>query len=247
MEEIQYMLKPDWLSWQDIKDCMIKAHGPLRKKGVMMQNQTMTVEEFEKEYEKASCFVALKGKEVVGMSSYRVMTVNMWCHKGDVIYTFGDAIIPEFRGTDVYFGLQKIRLDSIKKSGIRILMFNTEENNKLVQKLNIKKGAKRVKFYASSKTWYYSVVMARWLDGCPYSDRWCDTHYKWSKLIVKLIWKPGRFIRFLPMKDSDYMKIYSHYQLCSHEMTLETLCQKYGISYKKYMKWLNHKGLIDKE
>lgn len=202
-----------------------------------MQNQTMTIEEFEKEYENASCFVALKGKEIVGMCSYKVMTVNMWCHKGDIIYTFGDAIIPEFRGTDVYFGLQKIRLDSIKKSGIRIFMFNTEENNILVQKLNIKKGAKRVKFYASSKTWYYSVIMAKWLDGCPYSDRYCDIHYKWSRLFVKLIWKPGRIVRFLPVKDSDCQKVFDHYQLCANEMSEEDFCRKVQINYNRYLKW----------
>ena len=237
MEEIQYMLKPDWVTWQDIKDCMIKAHEPLRKKGVMMQNQTMTVEEFEKEYENASCFVALKGKEVVGTSSYKVRKVKMWWHKGEVVYTFGDAIIPEFRGTDIYIELQRIRYDHIKKTGIRILMSNTEENNNLAMKLNKRRGAKQVKFYASPKTWYYSVVMARWLDGCPFSDRYCVFQYKLSRFLVKTIWKPGRIVRFLPLRDADYQKVFDHYQLCANEMSEEDFCRKVEINYNRYLKW----------
>lgn len=237
MDDFVYMLKPDWVSWQDIKNCMVKAHEPLRKKGVMMQNQTMTIEDFEKEYKDAFCFVALKEKEVVGMCSYKIVKVNMWWHKGDIIYPFGDAVIPEYRGTDVYIELMRARLEHIKKSGIGILFFNTEENNKLVQKLNMKKGAKRLKLYASSKTWYYSVVMAKWLNGCPYSDKYCDFRYKLSCLIVKAIWKPGRIIRFLPMKNSDYRKVYDRYLLCAKEMNEETFCQKMDINFRKYIKW----------
>ena len=239
MDDIKYMLKPDWVSWQDIKECMIKAHDPLRKKGVIMQNQTMTAEEFEMEYKNAFCFVALNGKDVVGTCALKIVKVNRWWHKGDTLYHFGDAIVPEFRGSDVYFGLQKIRSDFEKDTGIRVIYFNTEENNKLVQKLNLKKGAKRVKLFASSKTWYYSVVMARWLDGCPLSDCYCNLRYKLSNFLVKMTWKPGRIIRFIPMRDSDFRKIHDKYQLCSNVMSDEDFCKKLGVDYKKYKSWVN--------
>ena len=237
MEDIQFMLKPDWVTWQDIKNCMIKAHEPLRKKGVVMQNQTMSVEEFETEYKDTTCFVALKDKEVVGMCSCKITKVKMWWHKGDIFYSFGDAIIPEYRGTDVYLGLQKIRLDYIKQSGVRVLFFNTEENNKLVQKLNMKKGAKCVKFYASPKTSYYSVVMARWLDGCPYSDGYCNFRYNLSKFLVKTLWKPGRIVRILPLRDADYKKMFDHYQLCSDMISAEDFCKKMDIKCSRFIKW----------
>ncbi len=199
MEEIQYMLKPDWVSWAAIKECFIKAHESNRKKGVVMQNQFMTPEEFENYYKNAYFFVALRDKEVIGTSAFFIRKMNKWwARKENVIYNCADAIIPEYKGTDVYFELMSLRNKYIKETGIRIIQSDTEENNTMILKINKKKGGKQVKLYASPKTWYYSVVMVRWLDGCPYSDWYCNFRFKLSSFIVKLIWKPGKKVRFLP-------------------------------------------------
>lgn len=199
MEEIQYMLKPDWVSWAAIKECFIKAHESNRKKGVVMQNQFMTPEEFENYYKNAYFFVALRGEEVIGTSAFFIRKMNKWwARKENVIYNCADAIIPEYKGTDVYFELMSLRNKYIKETGIRIIQSDTEENNTMILKINKKKGGKQVKLYASPKTWYYSVVMVRWLDGCPYSDWYCNFRFKLSSFIVKLIWKPGKKVRFLP-------------------------------------------------
>lgn len=197
MKEIQYTLKPDWVTWEQIKECMSKAHEPNRKKGIVMQNQFMSIEEFEEYYKNAFCFVALEDNQVIGTSSFKIMKRNVWWAKNKpVAYEFGDAIIPKYRGTDVYYDLLALRAKHIEDAGIRILQFDTAENNKLVQKLSVKKGAKRVKLYSSRKTWYYSVVMVKWLDGCPYSNRYCDFRFKLSSFIVKTVFKPGRKFRF---------------------------------------------------
>lgn len=201
MDEIQYMLKPDWVSWAAIKECFLKAHESNRKKGVVMQNQFMTPEEFEQNYKDAYFFVALRGEEVIGTSAFFIRTMNKWWARNKkVIYNCADAIIPEFKGTDVYLDLTGLRTKYIKETGIRIIQSDTEENNKLILKLNDKHGGKKVKLYASPKTWYYSVVMVRWLDGCPYSDWYCNFRFILSCLFVKLLWKPGRKLRFIPSK-----------------------------------------------
>lgn len=197
MNDIQYLLKPEWVTWEQIKECLSKAHEPNRKKGIVMQNQFMSIEEFKDYYKDSFCCVALKGNQVVGTSSYKILNRNDWWSKKKLVaYEFGDAIIPEYRGTDVYFDLLAFRAEHIADAGIRILQFDTAENNKLVQKLSIKKGAKRVGIYSSSKTWYYSVIMVKWLDGCPFSNRYCNFRYKLSCLMVKTIFKPGRKFRF---------------------------------------------------
>lgn len=197
MKEIQYTLKPDWVTWEQVKECMSKAHEPNRKKGIVMQNQFMSIEEFEKYYKNAFCFVALEDNQVVGTSSFKIIKRNVWWAKNKpVAYEFGDAIIPEYRGTDVYYDLLALRAKYIEDAGIRILQFDTAENNKLVQKLSVKKGAKRVKLYSSRKTWYYSVMMVKWLDGCPYSDWYCNFRFKLSCFVVKMFFKPGRKFRF---------------------------------------------------
>ena len=197
MGDIKYMLKPEWVTWEQIKECMSKAHEQNRKKGIVMQNQFMSIEEFEQYYKNSFCCVALKDNQVIGTSSFKKIKRNSWWTKKEpAAYEFGDAIIPEYRGTDVYFDLLAFRAKQIENAGIRILQFDTAENNKLVQRLSIKKGAKKVKLYSSKKTWYYSVIMVKWLDGCPYSDWYCDFRFKLSSLIVKTIFKPGRKCRF---------------------------------------------------
>ena len=210
-----------------------------------MQNQTMSIDEFEHYYLNSYCFVAMKEGKLIGTASLKIKTVKQWWVKGDVAYPFADAIIPEYRGTDVFMELQKLRGKCIKELGINILMFDTEENNKLVQKYNIKMGAKRIKLYASSKTWYYSVVMVKWLDGCPYSDWYCKFRFNLSKLLVRLIWKPGRIVRFLPVRDADYQRVYNHCLLCSKEMSEEDFCRKVEIGYNRYKKWKAKHQLID--
>ena len=195
MDDIQYILKPDWIKLEDIQKCMYRAHEPNRKKGVVMQNQFLCIEDFEKLYKDALCFVALRGNAVIGTCSYKVVNINTWWKKGKVIYNFGDAIEPEYRGTKVYFKLQELRSKSINESGIRIIQSDTAENNLMVQKISHVKGGKVVKFHSFKDVPYYSVVMVRWLDGCPYSDRYIHFRFKLSKFLTKLVFKPGRKVR----------------------------------------------------
>ena len=196
MAEIQYILKPDWISWADIKECMYQAHAMNRKKGVVMQNQFMNEAEFAEYYRGALCFVALDEGKAVGTVSTRFLKRNTWWAHGLVAYNFGDAILKAYQGTDVTERLNELRLQEIDKAGIRIISFDTAEHNQLVQKINLKRGARRIKLYASRKTWYYSVVMVIWRDGCPFSERYTNFRFALSAFLVKLIWKPGRKVRF---------------------------------------------------
>ena len=117
------------------------------------------------------------------------------------------------------------------------MQFSTNIDNKNVQTINAKLGFKQVRYYASPKTWYYSVIMVRWLDGCPYSNRYCDFRFKLSKFVTRLMWRPGRIFRLWPISNSDYKKIHEKYQLCSDFMNIEEFCQKIDINYNKYKKW----------
>ena len=238
MEKITYMPKPEWVKGDAIKECLIKAHEPNRAKGIVMQNQFMSAEEFDVYLKNAYCFVALKDNRVIGTMVFKILKCNKWWAKGqDVIYNCMDAICPEYQGTDVYLELRSLREKYIKKTGLRIIQSLTAENNYLIQKISAKMGGKLVRFVASSETDYYSVVMVRWLDGCPFSDRYCNFRYKLSEFIVKTIWKPGRIIRFLPLRDGDYKKLFDHYQMQSDLVRAEDYCKKMGVNYKRFIKW----------
>jgi len=198
MEEsdIQYMEKPDWVSLEDVLKCIQTADTVNQKKGLHMHIATVKPDEFQKYLENGKCFVAMCGKKVVGTGSYKIRDLKRWYRWGKVVYCSYDGILPEYRGTDVYFGLQDIRKKYVKESGIRIWQFHTAENNKTVIKINLKKGYKLVMFRPNSIGLdYYSVTMVKWEDGCPFPDWYLKLMYNLSKIISKIFFTPDSKFR----------------------------------------------------
>ena len=193
MEEIKYMEKPEWVSWEDIADCLHKAHIANQNRGFVMPGLNISADIFRKQIRDGHCFVALDGDKVVGTNSviYKKYKRKWWA-KGVVAYNGFDAILPEYQGTDIYFGLRDIRRKHISDSGVEIICFNTSEHNKVIQRIALKSGAKYVQFARAKNSAYYSVIMAKWLHGCPYPDWFCNFMFKLSKIIVKTFWKPKK-------------------------------------------------------
>ena len=195
MGEIKYMLKPDWVSWDAIAECQYKAHLRNRKKGLNMSCQDMTGEQLEKYLKNAYCFVALDGEKVVGTESFMIRTINFFGKKR-LCYFCNSAILPEYQGTDVYFKLIEIKNKERDKHDVDIMYFDTAEDNKLVQKLNKKKGFKHILYRSFASTNYYSVYMAKWTKKCPFPDWLLNCIFKLSKIYVKTRFRPGRIKRF---------------------------------------------------
>ena len=161
-----------------------------------MHNPEMSPQELAIFLKDAYLFVAICGDKVVGTSALKLLYSKSWWFKGKIGYTCLDSVAQGYKGTDAYFDLRELRNKYIKDLGIRVLQFDTHENNQLVQKLNLKRGFKYVRYCAFPMTDYYSVVMVKWLDGCPYSDRYCNLRFNISKFLTRLIFKPGRKYRF---------------------------------------------------
>lgn len=198
MSDIQFMEKPDWVSWKDICECFRAANVVNEKKGFQMVYSNHSPSEFEESLKDGHCFVALNGKKVVGTASLKFLK-HKWYHwwtRQTVAYATYDAVLPEYRGTDVFMGLDAMRTQYINDSGVRIRQCNTAEQNKTVIKLCQRAGYKFVQYSATGDNAnYYSIIMVLWLDGCPYSDRFCNFMFKLSKIIIKAIWKPGYKLR----------------------------------------------------
>ena len=47
MEEIRYMEKPDWVSWEDVLSCLHEAHKVNKRYGFTMPGFDLTMEEFK--------------------------------------------------------------------------------------------------------------------------------------------------------------------------------------------------------
>lgn len=200
MSEIKYVIKPDWISWDEVQECQRKAHEATNNsKGLHMAVQDLTGEGLRKRIEKDNgvCFVALDDNKVVGVFGLRfIIGKSWWNWKKKVAYNCMDGILAEYQGSDVYFGLNELRTKYTEESGARIIQSTTAENNTTIRKITKIKKFKTVHFSPTCKgANYYSVIMVKWLDGCPYSDRFINFMFNLSKLIVKIIWKPGRKFR----------------------------------------------------
>ena len=195
--ELKFMLKPDWVSWESVKDCLVSAHEYNRKRGFNMYHSTLSAQKLADYLKDGYCFVALNGDKVVATCSLKVLTSQNWWAKGKrIAYTCLDGTAAKYKGTEAYFGLRELRNNHIKELGLRIMQFDTHEENLLVQKLNLKRKFKYVRYCAFPMTDYYSVVMVKWLDGCPYSERYINFRYRLSKYLTRLFFKPGRKLRF---------------------------------------------------
>lgn len=195
MSEIQFMEKPDWVSWEDVRICLNTAHKTNKKRGFEMINSNITTEGLIKKNEGGHCFIAMIDDKVIGVASVRI--TKKWWARGLVAYYFCDGILPEYRGTDVFFGLNQIRYQFVSKAGVKIHQFNTNEHNKVVIKINKKDGFKLVNYNPTEKgANYYSVVMIKWDEGSPFPDWFLNLKFNLSKIVTKIIWKPGFKRRF---------------------------------------------------
>lgn len=202
MSEIQYMIKPDWISWDEVQECQRKAHEATNNgKGIHMTVQDISGDDLRQYIEENGngyCFIALDGRKVVGLCGLKLFVgTRWWSWKKKVAYNCIDGILPEYQGSEVYFGLNEIRMKYIMESGAELIQSNTAENNKRVRKIAKMRNGKIVQFSATGRgADYYSVIIVKWLNGCPFSDRFINFMFNLSKIVVKTIWKPGYKVRF---------------------------------------------------
>ena len=194
--EITYMIKPDWISWDEVQECQALSHSINIAKGLKMHCAELTGEELRKSLKGGLCFVALDGKKVVGTASLIISNSRKFLFKKKLGYLCMEGILPEYQGTDVYFGLQEIRMQSIINNDIDILYFDTAENNRLVRKLQARQGYKNIYYISFKSTDYYSVTMAKWIRGKPIPDFILKPFFFISEKYVKLRYKPHRVKRF---------------------------------------------------
>lgn len=180
---IKIIEKPDWVSWEDIKRCLYEAHAANRAKGMNMAHYQWPTEKFVDAIgENGRMFVALDGEKLVGVAAVCDKTGNSWYAKGKFAYMGFAGVLPEYKGCGIYNELVKVREDFAKQHDYRILTFDTHQNNKVIQKTALKNGYRYVRFFRAASKDHYCVIMAKWLDGCPYSKFYCFYKFNVTKM-----------------------------------------------------------------
>lgn len=214
MEDVKIIQKPDSISWEDIHNLLLAAHKRNIEKGIVLKFAQMSGEEIEEKLgEEGRCWVALDGEKLVGTTSVSFFIGKGWWNNGKkVAHGCFTGILKSYQGTGILEELNAKKYEYIKAVGVDMNSGDTAEDNIIVRKVLAKDNYKTVAFFASDSS-HYSVRLVKWLNKCPFTDRYIDRRFKISKIITKLRYKPGqiersRFTTFLSNKIYYWVKKY---------------------------------------
>lgn len=178
---IQIIEKPDWVSWNDIRSFLYEAHANNRAKGINMTHYQWPAEKIRESLgEKGIMLVALEGKKLVGTAGIAEKFGKSWYANGRYAYECYDGVLPDYAGQGIFKRLEIKREGLAKQYGFEKLLVDTNSRNVHRQEIAIKNGFRLVKFFRASD--HYSVVMVKWLNGCPYSKFYCWMKFQQSKV-----------------------------------------------------------------
>ena len=182
-QNIQILEKPDWVSWNDIRCFLFEAHTNNRAKGINMTHYQWSAEKIRESLgEKGIMLVALEGKKLVGTAGIAEKFGKSWYARGRYAYMCYAGVLPEYSGRGIYKALNNKREEIAKELGYHVLSLDTHRKNKQIQEIALKNGYKFVRFFMANSKDHYSVVMVKWLNGCPYSKLYCWLKFQESKV-----------------------------------------------------------------
>ena len=189
--------KPIDLSWEKVQEVIFLAHTDTSKQGGVQISARLSGEEIKEKVGDGICYVALYNDKVVGTCSVTLHLKNAWFHKGIAAYYMLAAVLPEFQGLGIYSRLNEKCDEFALAHGVNVVYLYTAESNFKLQHISERYGFRLISYYVSPKTDYYSVLMAKWLNGCPYPKWYCRCMFFLSKLYIKIRYRAGMVKRFL--------------------------------------------------
>jgi len=178
--------KPSEISWDVIHKILLAAHSDKNKDGGAQVTAYLTGDELKEKVGDGKCFVALMDGKLVGTASVTIREQNFWYHKGKIAYYGFGAILPEYQGFGIYSKLDAARDEYVKNSGIDAIYTHTSFRNKKMQEIKRKQGYRLVNFFASTKTDYYSVTLAKWIGNWPFPAWYCLFRFYLKKIYIRV-------------------------------------------------------------
>ncbi len=197
--KIQILEKPDWVSWDEIHEVLVKAHAQNRANGINMKKPSLPGEKIAKEIGKeGKMFVAVEGNKVVGTLALIKKEGNKWYNLGKYGYLCYVAVLPECSGKGVYRSLYQVAEATAKQDGLLVLTRDTHEKNERMLKIAKQEGYHYVDFRACAD--HFNIVRAKWLDKCSFPSWYIRIRYMFSRFFKKVRFKmdpqKGRIKRF---------------------------------------------------
>ena len=120
MEEIKVMPKPDWVSWDDIHELLLKAHKKNIEQGIILGYPQMPGEKIKQKLgEEGCCWVALDGDKLVGTTSVTYFQGKSWWNRGKkVAHGCFTGILREYQGIGIIEELNAKKYEHIRSMGV---------------------------------------------------------------------------------------------------------------------------------
>lgn len=196
MEDIRIIPKPDGVSFDDIHELLAAAHRKNYEKGIVLSYSLMTGDQIkEKLGDEGQCWIAMDGDKLVGTTSVTFFQGRDWWNKGKkVAHGCFTGILNQYQGIGILEDMNALKYDYIIAHGADMNQGDTAENNHTVLKVLRKDGYKVVSYFAAKNN-HYSVRIVKWLNGCPFSDKYINRRFKIARFLTRMQYKPGRVER----------------------------------------------------
>ncbi len=181
-KEIEVTKRPSTVSWEEISVVLRKAHEDNVSKGIFLPYPQLPPRELENKTEGRGgvMFVALHNGKVIGTGAVAIIEKSLWCGGGKYAYCFLDAVLPEYSGEGVYRSIVMAQESHAKSCGVSRMLFDTDVRNNRILSISKKNGYKYVDYKIRDKR--SSVLLVKWLDGCPYSNIYIWLKYQRIRL-----------------------------------------------------------------
>lgn len=202
MNDLKIMPKPDYVSWEDISELLQEANKVNERKGFSMSDLKLPPDGLKQQVEgEGLCVVALVDDKLVGVSACNLGVMVRWFNKRKkCARKFMTGILKSYQGCGILYEMDKVLDDYIRSCGCDMIVASTAEDNKSVRKNSKLGGCKEVAYESFRSANYYSVIFAKWFDGCPYPDWYIRLRFSLSRLYVKTRFKEGRIERFAVLR-----------------------------------------------
>ena len=195
--KITYSEKPDYISYDDIHDLLWASNADNREKGFVLRTSELSGEMLQQRIGKDGyCFVAMDGEKLVGTLSIRFVERHTWYADGHIPDYILAGVLPEYRGKHINAELSNMVFQRIKELGYQIIELDTAEDNDYAINVYEHYGFKKVDFKPTKNGDHYRVVMAKWIDNCPFMVYTIKLRYVLKKIYIKSRYRENGKKRF---------------------------------------------------
>ncbi len=198
--KFEIVQQPDWISDDEIADILHDAHKSTLEKGMHYSVLTQRGKEVRERIGENGCFFValLEGKELVGVTgvSFKKRSTAWYIKNKPYAEIKLVGVKSDYKGHGIYGMLQE-KVYNYAFQHVEILTTNTAVKNTILINNNLKRGWDFVDFVSWKNTDYYSVVMAKWKDGCPYLPVYRRIRFminKWKTKAIKT--ESGEYTQF---------------------------------------------------